>query len=512
MITFAPMKFFSTMNRKIIILIIALLSSLSFVQAQEQKSDLHKRAEAVDPQQNIALARSTYIHAFNDYANQGKTALGVECAVKATSLYYKENFWKEAFDLLRRADQIVNESQQSAAQKAALHYEVTKERLQMYIKLRKSDSAKDQLTLMESQASQSGDANVQSDLLYQKAIYYYTFGMNAQGNAVFKEMAAKMMAKKEYGKVDEVYQTLISNGRKSGNANFVAQSYSNYIAWKDSADAMKHADEVASLKKQIADNEASIADKDSSLTQRQVIIVGLCILAAALAAALVAGGAVLMRFILLTRKQKKQINLANDSNALKSQFISNISAQLEPTFRKLDSRQPEVQALLDFSQHIQTLSALENAPESEIELQETQIPAFCESLMDEIREKVKPEVTLTINAPKMTAPIHQEYVSHILSHLLNNAAEYTPEGGKITLDYKKRGAHAHQFLVTDTGQGIAEEKHEDIFKPFLEIRDLTQGDGLGLPICKQMALKMKGDLTIDSQYTKGTRFVLDLHA
>jgi signal transduction histidine kinase len=103
-------------------------------------------------------------------------------------------------------------------------------------------------------------------------------------------------------------------------------------------------------------------------------------------------------------------------------------------------------------------------------------------------------------------------VSHILLHLLTNAAEYTPENGKITLDYKKRGQHTHQFLVSDTGDGIPAEKRDDIFKPFTEIHDLTKGDGLGLPICKQMALKMKGDLDIDTAYVKGTRFVLELHA
>ena len=497
------------MIKKVFILFFALLFGMSL---QAQKSELHKRAEAIDPQQNIALARSTYIHAFNDYANQGKTKLGVECAIKATPMYYKEGFWKEAFDLLRRTDQFINDSKQTPAEKAALHYEVSKERLQMYIRMRKNEGAREHLTQMENQAAQSNDADVKSDLLYNKAIYYYTFGMNAQGNAVFKQMADELTAKKEYSKVDEVYQTLISNGRKSGNANFVAQSYSNYIAWKDSANAMKHADEIAALKKQIADNEASIADKDSSLTMRQAIIVGLCILAAALAAALVAGAVILMRYILLTRKQKKLIRLANDSNALKAKFIGNISAQLEPTFKKLDSRQPEVQALLNFSNHIQTLSELENAPDADFELEDTQIPAFFESLTNQIRDKVKPEVTLAVNAPKMSAPIYKEYVSHILLHLLNNAAKYTPEGGKITLEYKKRGAHSHQFLVSDTGAGIAEEKQEDVFKPFLEIRDLTKGDGLGLPICKQMALKMKGDLTIDPQYVKGVRFVLDLHA
>ena len=498
--------------KKVLILLLNLLFCCGIVSAQEvQKSDLQKRAEAIDPKQNIAGARSLFIHAFNDYYNKGQIAQGVECAVKATALYYKENFWKEAFDLLRRADDAINSGKQSAAEKAASHYLVTKERLQMYIKLRKSDSAKDQLNILESLANQSNDENVKNDLLYTKAIYYYTFGMNAQGNAVFKEMADKLTASKDYDKVDEVYQTLIANGRKSNNANMVAQSYSNYIAWKDSTDAMKHADEINALKKQIADNEATIADKDSSLTTRQVMIIGLCILAAALAAALVIGGIVLMRFILLSRKQKKVIKLANESNALKAKFISNISGQLEPTLKKLDSRIPEVKALLDFSNHVHTLSELENNTEP-IEFEDTQMQKFCEGLMDQIRDKVKSGVNLTVNSPNMSAAIHKEYVTHILLHLLNNAAEYTPEGGNIWLDFKKRGPHSYQFLVTDTGQGIPEEKREDVFKPFLEVRDLTTGDGLGLPTCKQMALKMNGDLDIDPQFTKGTRFVLNLHS
>ena len=479
----------------------------------QEKSDLHKRAEAVDPKEHIATARSLYIHAFNDYYNRGQMRLGVECATKAASLYYsRENYYKEAFDLLRRADDAINASDKdSQADKAAMHYLCTKERLQMYIKLRKSESAKDQLNILESLANQAGNDDVKNDLLYTKAIYYYTFGMNAQGNAVFKEMADKLTASKEYDKVDEVYQTLIANGRKSNNANMVAQSYSNYLAWKDSTNALKHADEIGALKKQIADNEATIADKDSSLTTRWVFIIGLCILAAALAAALVVGAIVLMRYILLDRKQKKTIQLANESNALKAKFISNISAQLEPTFKKLDSRQPEVKALLEFSNHIQTLSELENN-DAEIELEDTSIPQYCQSLIDQIRDKVKSDVNLTVNASNMSAKINKEYVTHILLHLLSNAAIYTPAGGSISLDFKKRGPHAYQFLVSDTGCGIPEEKREDIFKPFREIRDLTTGDGLGLPICKQMALKMNGDLDIDPKFTKGTRFVLDLHA
>jgi len=502
------------MSRKFSIIMLSLFFCCNFIYAQEeqQKSKLHQRAETYEKNKDISKARSVYIDAFDDYAGKGQVRTGIECAVKAAVMYCKENAYKEAFELLHRADQAVRSQKRPAAEKEALHYLVTKERLQMYIKLKKTESAKGQLNIMESQVNLSGDENLKNDLLYNKAIFYYTFGQNTLGNAVFKEMANRLTAQKEYDKVEEVYQTLIANGKKSGNANLVAQSYSSYIVWKDSVNALKAADVVNALKQQIADNEATIAGKDHSLDTRKMIIIGLCVLALALTAGLVVGGFVLMRFIFLTRRQKKTINLLNESNALKAKFISNISAQMEPTLKKFDSRQPEVKALLNFSANIQKLSELENTPNEDVTLEEVQLQQYCNSLMDGIRDKVKDNVTLTMNVSSTSAKINQEYVSHILNHLLKNAAAYTPENGTICLDFKKRGPHTFQFLVSNTGSIIPEEKREDVFKPFLEIKDLTKGDGLGLPICKQMALKMNGDLEIDPKFTKGTRFILDWHA
>jgi signal transduction histidine kinase len=185
---------------------------------------------------------------------------------------------------------------------------------------------------------------------------------------------------------------------------------------------------------------------------------------------------------------------------------------LDPTLHKLDATIPEVKALLQFSEHIATLSNLENTMDEEIAMEDVQIASFCENLMDGIRNKVQAGVTLKLNVPNLSVTMNKEYVSHILQHLLNNAAIYTPADGTIWLEYKKRGAHVHQFLVADSGEGIPEEKREEVFKPFTEVKDFTEGDGLGLPICKQMALKMKGDLDIDGEFTKGTRFVLLLHS
>jgi len=506
-------KIYTTMiNRKTFLLILSVFFCCAVSGQQSGKSELEERAEAVNSDVDIAKARSLYIHAFNDYISKNQVRQGVGCGVKATALYYRENFYKEAFDLLRRIDQVITASDQSAAAKSAQHYLATKERMQMYIKMKRSPSAQEQLNIMEGLANASGDESVKNDLLYNKAIFYYTFGQNAQGNAVFREMAGKLTAEKEYDKVDEVYKTLIANGRRSNSANLVAQSYSSYMAWKDSVTAIKHVAETDSLKQLIATHEATIEEKDSSLSGSHAIIATLGVLAAALAAALVALAFVLMKYIVQTKKQKKTIRLANESNALKAKFISNISAQLEPTLNKLDKRIPEVKAMMDFTKHVQTLSELENNTDMEITLEDTQIQPFCETIIDGFRSKVGNGVTLKVVAPKMVAKINREYVTHILNHLLGNATEYTGDGDVITLEFKKRSAHSFQFIVSNTGTTMDESLRENVFKPFAQIKDLTTGDGLGLPICKQMAVKMGGDLDLSTEFTKGTRFVLSLKA
>lgn len=304
---------------------------------------------------------------------------------------------------------------------------------------------------------------------------------------------------------------MIDIARKANNAGLVARTYDKYILWTDSVKALTAQDELNVLKRKYDESLQTIEEKDSSLSAKQYIIIGLCILAGLLAAVLVLAGIVLLRFVLLTRKQKKAIQIANEHNELKTQFIQNISAQMEPTLNTLDGTQPGVRALKGFAEHIQELSDLENTLSEAYEMREISINTFCESVMDKIKSGLKPDITTAVNAPKLSVKTNPEQLERILLHLLNNAAEFTPEGGKIWLDFKKRGAHTHQFIISDTGTGIAEEEQADLFKPFTKVKDLTEGDGLGLPICSLIATKMNGSLTLDSSYTKGCRFVLELH-
>ncbi len=480
--------------------------------AQNRADELMKQAQENLAKKEYIKARYMFLQAYNAFSSQEKYDKAVECGVSAGALYHRENYYKEAFELLRGAEQVVAAGEQKTGQALPhLRFLITKERLQMYINLKNSARAKDQLNLLEETAKSARNDSLHNDLLYTQANYYYTFGMNAQGDAATNRLIGQYKEQKNYAKVDECYRTLIGIARKANNAGLVARTYDKYMLWTDSVRALTAQDELGILKKKHDESLATIQEKDSSLNTKQYIIIGLCVLAIVLAAVLIFGAIVLLRFIVLTRKQKKVIHTANEHNELKSKFIRNISAQMEPTLNTLDASLPGVKALRSFSRHIQELSELEGSLSEPYETQEKNISTFCESVMDQIKGKVREDVSLTVNAPKLNVKINPEQLERVLLHLLENAAEYTPAGGKIWLDFKKRGAHTHQFIVSDTGCGIAEDLRENIFRPFTEIKDLTRGDGLGLPICSLIATRMNGSLTLDDGYAKGARFVLELH-
>ena len=106
-----------------------------------------------------------------------------------------------------------------------------------------------------------------------------------------------------------------------------------------------------------------------------------------------------------------------------------------------------------------------------------------------------------------------EKVTQILVNLLSNAIKFTPQGGHISADCAALD-HTVTLRVGDTGIGIAPEKLEAIFEPFVQLKeglaDRTSGVGLGLAISRDLARAMKGDLFVESTEGQGTRFTLVL--
>jgi signal transduction histidine kinase len=100
-------------------------------------------------------------------------------------------------------------------------------------------------------------------------------------------------------------------------------------------------------------------------------------------------------------------------------------------------------------------------------------------------------------------------IRQILLNLMGNAVKFT-EAGRITLYVEQRGDDIY-FAVSDTGPGIAPEKHTIIFEPFVQTETGVQhanGTGLGLPISRWLAEAHGGRLWLESEVGRGSIFHL----
>jgi len=109
-------------------------------------------------------------------------------------------------------------------------------------------------------------------------------------------------------------------------------------------------------------------------------------------------------------------------------------------------------------------------------------------------------------------------IRQILFNLIGNAVKFT-EHGEIRLkirfektDGAEEGTGKLTFSVSDTGYGIAPENQKRLMQPFIQVQgpSAQKGTGLGLYICRQLALHMGGDLTLDSMFGKGSTFTVTM--
>jgi signal transduction histidine kinase len=99
-------------------------------------------------------------------------------------------------------------------------------------------------------------------------------------------------------------------------------------------------------------------------------------------------------------------------------------------------------------------------------------------------------------------------VLQIVDNLLSNAFRATPDGGRISLELAQENGSV-QVVVDDTGPGIPAELRERLFRPFVSG---AGGTGLGLTIARELSVALGGQISLDSEVGRGTRFELVLPA
>ncbi len=104
----------------------------------------------------------------------------------------------------------------------------------------------------------------------------------------------------------------------------------------------------------------------------------------------------------------------------------------------------------------------------------------------------------------MPAPLFQRLVTH----LLVNAVEAMPDGGRIDVALSGTLEGGVELAVQDTGAGIPSELRHRIFEPFFSTRESAEAAGLGLSVSRAVAEEHGGRIDLDGSYRGGARFVV----
>ncbi|GGK12483.1 MULTISPECIES: PAS domain-containing sensor histidine kinase [Parabacteroides] len=119
---------------------------------------------------------------------------------------------------------------------------------------------------------------------------------------------------------------------------------------------------------------------------------------------------------------------------------------------------------------------------------------------------LSPKVKFICNLPYKKYMIRSEKnrLIQVITNLLNNAVKFTSEGS-ITIGYEiiPKGL---SFYVSDTGKGIDKENLKHVFERFAKFDKFVPGTGLGLSICQMIVNKLGGEISVESEFGKGSTF------
>lgn len=114
-----------------------------------------------------------------------------------------------------------------------------------------------------------------------------------------------------------------------------------------------------------------------------------------------------------------------------------------------------------------------------------------------------------IPAEQIAMVTSEKYLGILLAALLGNAYKFTRQG-EIRLECGRERDERVYIAVTDTGCGIPPEKYDEVFERFTKLDPFSQGNGLGLYLCRLIVRHLGGEIRIDPEYTEGTRVVVVL--
>jgi signal transduction histidine kinase len=243
------------------------------------------------------------------------------------------------------------------------------------------------------------------------------------------------------------------------------------------------------------------------------------------------------RLIKATAIANEMATEAEKANIAKSQFLANMSHEIRTPMNAIigfsevlreepltEQQREYIKMILDSSEHLLKLindildfSKIE-AGRIRVETSECDIRALLtsiESLMNPVAKQKQLEFKITCadNVPNAISTDPSK-LKQCLVNLVNNAIKFTEQGyiELIARQIVKEDKSFIEFEVADTGIGIPPDKQNAIFELFTQLDGSTTrkygGTGLGLTITKQLTRLIGGDISVESEVGKGSKFKL----
>ena len=239
------------------------------------------------------------------------------------------------------------------------------------------------------------------------------------------------------------------------------------------------------------------------------------------------------------KKLRSALAQARESNLMKSAFINNMSHEIrtplnaiggfsgllcQPDIELSEQEKTDMRERITYNVDLVTTIVNEVLELSKYESEKGQLPdadmqdvmvnALCRKLLhtmtDESNDRVETRFTTNV-ADDFTVRTHPATLNRILTHIFENAQKFTEKGYiELRSEYDKAAGQI-RLVVEDTGVGVKPEDRERIFDLFEKAADnFKEGIGLGLPICRRLASSIGGEITLDPDYTDGSRFILSI--
>ncbi len=185
----------------------------------------------------------------------------------------------------------------------------------------------------------------------------------------------------------------------------------------------------------------------------------------------------------------------------------------------LDAITTSGNTLLELVNDILNLSKLETN-KMVFNLEMTDMAKLASSVMHSFDIAVQPERVKLVadfdTLPYLLVDPHR--IRQILFNLIGNAVKFTEQGEiRLKIRFEKEtdgddGFGNLTFSVSDTGIGISPENQKMLMQPFVQVQgpNAQKGTGLGLYICRMLAMRMGGELTLYSELGKGSTFTVAL--